>query len=303
MGNRNLFARLKAAVAPTLSPPANAGGKLRQGAYSDTMRQGAQRYQPQLKKLKRMALLSLALTVFLGLTMAVTAHASDFTINMSAGEEAGNMGAMEVIFILAFLSLLPSLILMFTSFTRIVIVLSFIRNAMGTGQSPPNMVITGLSLILTLFIMMPVLSEMYTVAFEPFQSGDVTFTEALDAAVVPLKAFMLGETEDKSLSLFIELSETEIPEEGLTDEQLVDLPLTVVAPAFVVSEITQAFKMGFYVFLPFLVIDLVVASILMSMGMVMLPPAMISLPFKILMFVMVDGWHLVIETLMKSFMR
>ncbi|MDL2294135.1 flagellar type III secretion system pore protein FliP [Ruminococcaceae bacterium OttesenSCG-928-D13] len=276
-------------------------GELRQGAQSRELRQGAQRYQPQLKKLKRMALLSLALTVFFGLTMAVTAHATDFTINMSAGEEAGNMGALEVIFIFAFLSLLPSLFLMFTSFTRIVIVLSFIRNAMGTGQSPPNMVLTGLSLILTLFIMMPVLNAMNEAAFVPYQAGQLTLQEALDAAVVPVKTFMIAQTEDKSLSLFIELAEVEMPEEGMPDEELVNLPLTVVAPAFVVSEITRAFKMGFYIFLPFLVVDLVISSILMSMGMVMLPPAMISLPFKILLFVMVDGWHLVIETLMNSF--
>lgn len=265
----------------------------------------AEKRAEKLKKLKRRALWSTALTLFFALTLCVTAHAQDLTVNFNAGDEAGNMGAVEIIFIFAFLALLPSIFLMMTSFTRIVVVMGFLRNAMGTGQSPPNMVITGLALILTLFIMMPVITEMNTVAFEPFQAGELNATEALEAAAVPVKRFMIGQTEEKSLSLFLTLSETEIPEGGVSaeeeDEFLMSLPLTVVAPAFITSEITRAFAMGFLVFLPFLVVDMVVSSILMSMGMVMLPPAMISLPFKILLFVMVDGWNLMIGTLVRSF--
>jgi flagellar biosynthetic protein FliP len=264
---------------------------------------GTGRAAARLARLRRRALLSLVMCLIFSLVMAVTAYASDFTLNIDAGEEAGNLGALEVIFIFAFLSLLPSIFLMLTSFTRIIIVLGFMRNAMGTGQSPPNMVLTGMAVILTLFIMMPVISEMNTVAFEPFSDGEMTATEALGAASRPVKRFMLEQMEDKSLALFLDISNTEVPEvaDPTSPVELLDLPLTVVAPAFIISEVTKAFRMGFLIFLPFLVIDMVVSSILMSMGMVMLPPAMISLPFKILLFVMVDGWELMIGVLMRSF--
>ncbi|MDL2219916.1 flagellar type III secretion system pore protein FliP [Ruminococcaceae bacterium OttesenSCG-928-O06] len=257
----------------------------------------------RVKQLKRTALLSLALCVFFSATMAVTAHAADFTINVGNGGEAGGLGALEVIFIFAFLALLPSVFLMMTSFTRIIIVLSFTRNAIGTGQSPPNMVLIGLSIFLSLFIMMPVIQEMNTTAFIPFQEEEITAQEALTAATVPVKKFMIQNVEPDSLRLFLGIADMEVPlvADAQDPVELYDLPLTVITPAFITSEISRAFMMGFLVFLPFLIIDMVVSSILMSMGMVMLPPAMISLPFKILLFVMVDGWNLLMGTLVRSF--
>ncbi len=256
-----------------------------------------------LRKLKRLLLLSLILTVVFSTVMAVSAYATDLTINVSPGTEPGEMGAIEVIFILAFLALLPSIILMMTCFTRVIIVLSFLRSAMGTAQSPPNIVMTGLALFLSLFIMMPVLSEMNEVAYQPFSDGELTSTEALTEASVPLKRFMLAQTSPDSLALFLDLSNAEVPqvEDPANPVELLDLSLLVITPAFLTSEISRAFLMGFFIYLPFLVIDLVVASVLMSMGMMMLPPAMISLPFKLLMFVLVDGWNLMMGTLVNSF--
>ncbi len=265
--------------------------------------QDKQAAKATMAQAKRVFLLSLVLTVVFSLLLGVTAHAQDFTINLSSGEDAGNMGAIEVIFVFAFLALLPSIFLMMTSFTRIIIVLSFVRSAMGTNQSPPNMVLTGLAIFLSLMIMAPVISEMNTVALEPFQEGTITAEEALTAAAAPVKQFMLEQTQTNSLEMFAELSGTEIPqvEDPTNPVELLEIPLTVVTPAFITSEISRAFMMGFLVYLPFLVIDMVVASILMSMGMVMLPPAMISLPFKLLLFVMVDGWNLMLGTLTRSF--
>ncbi|NLW78098.1 MAG: flagellar type III secretion system pore protein FliP [Ruminococcaceae bacterium] len=235
--------------------------------------------------------------------MAVTANAADVNITVNAGDTAGEMGALEVIFLFAFLSLLPSILLMVTSFTRIIIVLGFLRSALGTAQAPPNMVLVGLAFILSLFIMGPTLSEMNTVAFEPYQAGTITGTEAIEAATIPVKKFMLKQTNDESLNLFLKLSDTPVPDANADNYQevLLELPLTVITPAFITSELSTAFLMGFLIFLPFLIVDIVVSSILMSMGMVMLPPAMISLPFKILLFVLVDGWNLMMETLVNSF--
>jgi flagellar biosynthetic protein FliP len=257
----------------------------------------------RLRRAKRVLLLSFAFTLFFSVLFAVTAYASDFTVTVGSGEEAGNMGSLEVIATLAFLALLPSLFMMMTSFTRILIVLSFMRNAMGTQNSPPNMVLTSLALVLTLFIMMPVLNEMNTTALQPWAEGELTATEALDAASLPIKRFMLQNATPDSLEMFLSLSQAEAPQVAdiANPVELLDLPLLVVAPAFITSEITRAFWMGFLIYMPFLVIDIVVSSILMSMGMMMLPPAMISLPFKILMFVIVDGWSLMIDVLVRSF--
>ncbi len=256
-----------------------------------------------LKQWKRVFLLSLLCTILFGTLMAVTASAASVDINVQAGEEAGNIGALEVIFIFAFFSLLPSIILMMTSFTRIIIVLSFLRNALGTNQSPPNMVLTGLAIFLTLFIMRPTLQAMYTEAYQPYTENQITSTEALARASGPIKEFMLGETSVESLEMFLNISGEEMPvvADPNNPVELKELPLTVITPAFVTSELSRAFLMGFLIFLPFLVIDMVVSSILMSMGMVMLPPAMISLPFKILLFVLVDGWNLMMGTLINSF--
>ena len=209
---------------------------------------------------------------------------------------------LEIIILLTLIALAPSMLIMMTCFTRIVIVLGFLRTAMQTQSTPPNMVITGMALILTFFIMAPVFSEINEVAYQPYVSEELTTEEALDAASVPLKKFMLKQTSQDDLQFFLDLSKTEEPEGGYTDEYLQnDLSLTVIVPSFMISELKRAFQMGFLIFLPFLVIDLVVGSTLMSMGMMMLPPAMISMPFKILVFVLADGWNLLIGSVVASY--
>ena len=209
---------------------------------------------------------------------------------------------LEIIILLTLIALAPSMLIMMTCFTRIVIVLGFLRTAMQTQSTPPNMVITGMALFLTFFIMAPVFSEINEVAYQPYVSEELTTEEALDAASVPLKKFMLKQTSQDDLQFFLDLSKTEEPEGGYTDEYLQnDLSLTVIMPSFMTSELRRAFQMGFLIFLPFLVIDLVVGSTLMSMGMMMLPPAMISMPFKILVFVLADGWNLLIGSVVASY--
>ena len=205
---------------------------------------------------------------------------------------------LEIIILLTLIALAPSMLIMMTCFTRIVIVLGFLRTAMQTQ----SMVITGMALFLTFFIMAPVFSEINEVAYQPYVSEELTTEEALDAASVPLKKFMLKQTSQDDLQFFLDLSKTEEPEGGYTDEYLQnDLSLTVIVPSFMISELKRAFQMGFLIFLPFLVIDLVVGSTLMSMGMMMLPPAMISMPFKILVFVLADGWNLLIGSVVASY--
>ena len=209
---------------------------------------------------------------------------------------------LEIIILLTLIALAPSMLIMMTCFTRIVIVLGFLRTAMQTQSTPPNMVITGMALFLTFFIMAPVFSEINEVAYQPYVSEELTTEEALDAASVPLKKFMLKQTSQDDLQFFLDLSKTEEPEGGYTDEYLQnDLSLTVIVPSFMISELKRAFQMGFLIFLPFLVIDLVVGSTLMSMGLMMLPPAMISMPFKILVFVLADGWNLLIGSVVASY--
>lgn len=208
---------------------------------------------------------------------------------------------LEIIILLTLIALAPSLLIMMTCFTRIVIVLGFLRTAMQTQSAPPNMVVTGMALFLTLFIMAPVFSEINEVAYQPYVSEELTTQEALEAASVPLKKFMLKQTSNDDLQFFLDLSKTETPDE-ITEEYLEnDLSLTVIVPSFMISELKRAFQMGFLIFLPFLVIDLVVGSTLMSMGMMMLPPAMISMPFKILVFVLADGWNLLIGSVVASY--
>lgn len=209
---------------------------------------------------------------------------------------------LEIIILLTLIALAPSLLIMMTCFTRIVIVLGFLRTAMQTQTTPPNMVITGMALFLTFFIMAPVFSEINEVAYQPYVSEELTTQEALEAASVPLKKFMLKQTSNDDLQFFLDLSKTEPPEGGYTEEYIQnDLSLTVIVPSFIISELKRAFQMGFLIFLPFLVIDLVVGSTLMSMGMMMLPPAMISMPFKILVFVLADGWNLLIGSVVASY--
>ncbi|EXJ22395.1 Flagellar biosynthesis protein FliP [Alkalibacterium sp. AK22] len=200
------------------------------------------------------------------------------------------------LYLLLFLiALIPSFLVLTSSFTRTIIVLSFTRNALGTQQSPPNQVLIGLALFLSLFVMRPVYQEVNDQALQPMLAGEVSREEVFDLAEDPIKGFMLEQTRSSDLELFVQLSGEDFPEDPE------DLSLFTVIPAFAISELRTAFTIGFLIFIPFLVIDIVVASILMSMGMFMLSPVMISLPFKLLLFVMVDGWYLVVESLIGSF--
>jgi flagellar biosynthetic protein FliP len=202
---------------------------------------------------------------------------------------------IQILVLLTILTLAPSLLIMLTSFTRTVIVLSLIRNAIGVPQLPPNQVLIGLSLFLTFFVMAPTWNQINATAVQPYMAGQIRQSEAFDLAVNPVRDFMLKQTREKDLALFINLAKVARPR--VAD----DIPTYVIVPAFVISELKTAFQMGFLVFVPFLVIDIVVSSALMSMGMLMLPPVLISLPFKLLLFVMVDGWHLIARSLVQSF--
>lgn len=208
--------------------------------------------------------------------------------------------SIQVLLILTVLSIAPSILIMMTSFTRIIIILSFLRNALGTQQMPPNQVLIGLALFLTLFIMAPIGTKLNDEAYKPLSNGTITTNVAIDKAGGIMKDFMLKQirkSSEKDLALFVNLAKIKTPVDPKT------LPLTVVIPAFMINELTVAFKFGFLIFLPFLIIDMVVASTLMSMGMMMLPPVMISLPFKILLFVMVDGWGLIVQSIVSGFVR
>ena len=255
----------------------------------------------QIKRLwGRLIALTVAITVFT-IIFAVTANAASVSVNVDSGAQDGAMSELQLLFLFVLLALAPSLLMMMTSFTRIVIVLSFLRNAIGIQQTPPNQVIIGLALALSLFIMSPVISTINTEAIVPLQNGEITEEVALERMQDPIKEFMLKQTKDKDLDLFLSLSgDEEVVESGNTDS-LKDLSLSIIVPAFVTSELKRAFTMGFLLFLPFLIIDMIVSSTLMSMGMVMLPPSMISLPFKLMLFVVVDGWGLIIEMLITSF--
>ena len=201
---------------------------------------------------------------------------------------------LEIIEMFTLLALAPSILIMTTCFTRIIIVLSFLRNALGLQQTPPNQVLIGIALFLSLFIMNPVISEINTDAYQPYKAEKITQEQFLEKASVPLKKFMLKQTKKDDLNLFVKLSKSEV-------KSVDDVPITVVIPAFMTSELKRAFTIGFLIFIPFLIIDMIVSSTLMSMGMIMLPPAMISLPFKLLLFVLVDGWDLLFKTLATSF--
>jgi flagellar biosynthetic protein FliP len=202
---------------------------------------------------------------------------------------------LQILFLMTILSLAPGILIMTTSFTRIVVVLSFLRNALGTQQSPSNQIVVGLSLFLTFFIMTPVWQQINTNALQPYKAQTISQEEALKRAVAPVRKFMLSQAREKDIALFVNVSKMPRPKNAD------DIPTLTLIPAFMISEMRTAFQIGFLIYIPFLVVDMVVASVLMSMGMMMLPPAMISLPFKILLFVLVDGWSLVIGSLVKSF--
>ena len=202
---------------------------------------------------------------------------------------------LQVVLLMTLISFLPAILVTMTSFTRITIIFHFLRQALGTQEMPPNQVLIGLALFLTMFIMAPVGEQVNKAAVQPALAGTVTVSEAMSLAAPPLRTFMLRQTREADLGLFMELGKTEKPESAE------ELPMTVVIPAYVISELKTGFQMGFFLFVPFLLIDLVVSTTLLSMGMMQLPPAMVSLPFKILLFVMIDGWNLVVGSIVRSF--
>ena len=202
--------------------------------------------------------------------------------------------ALQILFLLTILTLAPSILILTTSFARIVIVLSFLRQAMGTQQTPPTQILIGLGLFLTLFLMGPTWTEINNKALQPYLKEEISQTDALKKAEMPLKNFMLRQTREKDLSLFIDIS----GDQPTTNQEI---DIRSVIPAFIISELKTAFQIGFLIYIPFLILDMVVASILLSMGMMMLPPVLISLPFKLMLFVMVDGWYLTVGSLMRSF--
>jgi len=202
--------------------------------------------------------------------------------------------SIRLLLLLTVLSLAPSILILFTCFTRIIIVLSFVRTSLATQQMPPNQVLIGLALFLTFFIMGPTFKEVHEQSLTPLFNNDINIEEAYERAEKPFREFMVKHTRQKDLALFLDYAKIE-------PESIDEIPMTALVPAFAISEIKTAFQIGFMIFVPFLVIDMVVASVLMSMGMMMLPPVMISLPFKILLFVLVDGWYLVVKSLLQSF--
>ncbi|KAJ49923.1 flagellar biosynthetic protein FliP [Clostridium tetanomorphum] len=213
----------------------------------------------------------------------------------NAGTPKNYVDNIKILIVLTILTLLPSFIVMMTSFVRITVVFGFLRNAMGTQQSPPNQVLIGLALFLTVFIMTPVYNKLNTNAIQPFLQNKIDQNMAIEEGAKPLREFMLKQTRQKDLKLFMEVAKAG---ENITKD---NVPLYIVVPSFIISELKTAFQIGFLLYIPFLIIDLVVASVLMSMGMFMLPPVMVSLPFKLLLFVMVDGWHLLVKSLIMSF--
>ena len=202
---------------------------------------------------------------------------------------------LQIVLLLTMLSFLPAILITMTAFTRIVIVFHFLRQALGTQEMPSNQILIGLSLFLTMFVMAPVMQRVHTDAVAPAMAGTLSVTEAMERGAPPVREFMLRQTRENDLRLFVEMSKTPPPETAA------ELPMHIVVPAYVISELKTGFQMGFFLFVPFLLIDLVVSTTLLSMGMMQLPPAMISLPFKVLLFVMIDGWNLLVGSLVRSF--
>lgn len=224
----------------------------------------------------------------------------DNTLDLHITSNAGSTrleATLQILILLTVLALAPSILIMVTSFTRIIVVLHFLRTAIGTQTTPPNQVLVGLALFMTLAIMSPVFTQINDDAIQPFQAGELSQEEAIEAGTAPLRTFMLAQTRDKDIRLFMEINDTST--EDIEDYD--DIGMSILIPAFIISELRTAFIIGFLIYLPFIAIDMVVASTLMSMGMMMLPPVTISLPFKILLFVLADGWNLIIGQLVQSF--
>ncbi|MEW5819772.1 MAG: flagellar type III secretion system pore protein FliP [Cyanobacteriota bacterium] len=220
-----------------------------------------------------------------------------FNVSVGSSDKADDLTkGLQILIILTVLTLAPSILVLMTSFTRIIIVLSLVRQAIGTPSLPPNQVIVGLSLILTFFIMAPTFDKINTNAIQPYVKGEIIQDEAIKKGLEPLRTFMFKQTNEKDLALFVKMAKIERP------KVLADVPTYVLIPSFIISELKKAFQIGFIIFLPFLIIDVVVASILISMGMLFLPPVTVSLPFKIVLFVIIDGWHLITKALVTGFM-
>jgi len=252
---------------------------------------------------RNLVIVAAALALALGLVLAASSAASSqplpvpqFSVEVGTATQPKDVAvSLEILALLTVLSLAPAIMVLMTSFTRIVVVLSFVRSALGMQQMPPNQVVIGLALFLTFFVMAPVWGQMNQDALQPYLAGDIDQATAFARGSGPLRGFMLDQTREKDLALFASFA-------GIKDPGVpADLPTSLIVPAFAISELKTAFEIGFLIFIPFIVIDMIVASTLMSMGMLMLPPMMISLPFKILLFVLVDGWYLVIQSLMASF--
>jgi len=252
------------------------------------------------KLIKFFSLLLVAvLGVFVCLSAANAQQVGIPSVNINFGAPANSpqefSKGIQILIMLTVLTLAPSILIMTTSFTRIVIVLSLVRQAMGTPQLPPSQVIVGLALILTFFVMSPTISEVNKTAYQPYMQGKITQQAALKKGLEPLRNFMFKQTEESDLALFVQMSKIPPPKTAA------DVPTYVLLPSFIISELKTAFKIGFMVFIPFLIIDIVVSSILVSMGMLFLPPVMISMPFKIILFVLIDGWHLIAKSLVMGF--
>lgn len=255
-----------------------------------TAKSGTAKYWPLM--LGAVVLWSAALAVLLWPDMAM---AQNVNIDLGSPTDSSTRRLVQIVALVTVLSLAPGILVMMTSFTRIIIVLSFLRMAMGTQQTPPNQVMVSLALFLTMFIMMPTMQSAWDDGIQPLINGDVDEIVAFENTVGPFKTFMMTHVREQDLGLFTDMA-------GLTDEQVkATQPLRVVIPAFMISELRRAFEIGFLLFVPFLIIDMVVASVLMAMGMMMLPPVMIALPFKIIFFVLVDGWYIVTESLLRSY--
>ena len=238
----------------------------------------------------------LALAGIAGLVAgSAPAAAQSLTLDLGEGGGAATARIVQLVALITVLSLAPSLLIMMTSFTRIVIVLSFVRTALGTQQTPPNQVLVSLALFLTAFIMMPTFEAAYDQGIKPLIEGEIEEFEAFERTMVPIRQFMLRQVREQDVALFVDMA-------GIPDEEVrAEVPMRVLIPAFMISELRRAFEIGFLIFVPFLIIDMVVASVLMALGMMMLPPIIIALPFKIIFFVLVDGWFMVAGSLMRSF--
>ena len=236
------------------------------------------------------------LMVFCHPLLAQTQVMPKLTIGVDQATKRGDVAVtLEILLLLTVLSLAPAIIIMVTSFTRIVVIFSFLRHALGTQQAPPTQVLVGLAMFLTVFIMSPVWTNIHENALRPYLDGKISQKEAYGRATKPLRHFMLQQTREKDLALFVNMTEMEKPE---TPE---DIPMYVLIPSFIINELRIAFQIGFLLYIPFLMLDMIIASILMSMGMLMLPPVMISLPFKLLLFVLVDGWYLIVGSIVDGF--